>query len=66
MNLNSLILASLRQELKKVLTPTVLHGDREAIRAITKRIQTEDPPWREKKNSSTQKYDVTYMVETGL
>mmetsp|Transcript_19515 Transcript_19515/g.45374 ORF Transcript_19515/g.45374 Transcript_19515/m.45374 type:complete len:695 (+) Transcript_19515:29-2113(+) len=30
------------KELKKVLTPTVLHGDREAIRAITKRIQTEE------------------------
>ena len=50
MNLNSLILASLRQELKKVLTPTVLHGDREAIRAITKRIQTEETwkvAWKE-------------------
>ena len=33
------------KELKKVLTPTVLHGDREAIRAITKRIQTEET-WR--------------------
>ena len=30
------------KELKKVLTPTVLHGDREAIRSITKRIQTEE------------------------
>ncbi|CAK9054451.1 unnamed protein product [Durusdinium trenchii] len=30
------------KELKKVLTPTVLHGDREAIRAITKRIQVEE------------------------
>lgn len=30
------------KELKKVLTPTVLHGDRDAIRAITQRIQTEE------------------------
>ncbi|CAE8624530.1 unnamed protein product [Polarella glacialis] len=30
------------KELKKVLTPAVLHGDREAIRNITKRIQTEE------------------------
>lgn len=30
------------KELKKVLTPSVLHRDREAIRNITKRIQTEE------------------------
>lgn len=50
LNLNSLILAPLHQELKKVLTPTVLHGDREAIRAITKRVQTEETwkvAWKE-------------------
>lgn len=38
------------KELKKVLTPTVLHGDREAIRAITKRVQTEETwkvAWKE-------------------
>lgn len=38
------------KELKKVLTPTVLHGDRDAIRAITKRIQTEETwkvAWKE-------------------
>lgn len=42
--------STLHQELKKVLTPTVLHGDREAIRAITKRIQTEETwkvAWKE-------------------
>ena len=38
------------QELKKVLTPTVLHCDRDAIRAITQRIQTEETwkkAWKE-------------------
>lgn len=38
------------KELKKVMTPCVLHGDRDAIRMITKRIQTEETwklAWKE-------------------
>lgn len=34
------------KELKKVLTPQVLHADREAMRMISKRIQTEET-WRQ-------------------
>jgi hypothetical protein len=34
------------KELKKVLTPCVLHGDREAVRNITQRIQREET-WKE-------------------
>jgi len=34
------------KELKKVLTPAVLHGDREAVRNITQRIQREET-WKE-------------------
>jgi hypothetical protein len=38
------------KELKKVMTPAVLHGDRNAIRFITQRIQTEETwkaAWKE-------------------
>ncbi|CAJ1392448.1 unnamed protein product [Effrenium voratum] len=41
-NLGSNLDSMPMKELKKVLTPTVLHGDRDAVRAITKRIQMEE------------------------